>query len=338
MSVRAVSHFELHVENRAQAAGYLISAFGFVPVAERAEPGGDSLLLRHGPVRIVVSQGAAVERYLEEHGEGIADVAVVCDDVAAVHARAVAAGAEPLGPAAFRGPGGVRHSLIEAGSDPFADPTGPWRPLREDEDGDAAPSSGPSWRLDHVALCIESGTLRAMADFYDAVFDLERYSGEYVEVGGQAMDSIVVRHASANVTFTLVEPDASKKPGQLDDFLDRNSGPGVQHLAFEVQDILASVRACRERGVEFMHTPDSYYDLLAARMAGTDLAIAELRETGVLADRDEWGFLLQSFTRSPYDRKTLFYELIQRRGARGFGSANIRALYEAVERERVAGG
>jgi 4-hydroxymandelate synthase len=190
--------------------------------------------------------------------------------------------------------------------------------------------------LDHVAICLEAGTLADYADFYMDAFGLARYSSEYVEVGDQAMDSIVVRSPSGGITFTLVAPDAAKSAGQLGAFLGRNGGPGVQHLAFGVDEIIPAVNEYRDRGVEFLRTPDVYYDMLIERLVGLRDEIADLRAAQVLADRDEWGHLLQLFTRSPYERNTLFYELIQRRGARGFGSANIRALYEAVERDRLA--
>jgi 4-hydroxymandelate synthase len=149
------------------------------------------------------------------------------------------------------------------------------------------------------------------------------------------MDSIVVRSDSGSAILTLVAPDPGKEPGQLDNFLERNGGEGVQHLAFRTGEIITAVHECRERGVVFLDTPDSYYDMLGERLGGLHAQVEELRETKVLADRDEWGDLLQVFTRSPYPRNTLFFELIQRNGSRGFGSANIRALYEAVERDRL---
>jgi 4-hydroxymandelate synthase len=187
-----------------------------------------------------------------------------------------------------------------------------------------------------VAVCLEAGTLADYADFYLNAVGLVRYSSEYVEVGNQAMDSVVVRSMSGGITFTLLAPDAAKSPGQLDAFLGRNGGPGVQHLAFGVDEIIPTVNEFRGRGVEFLRAPRGYYDTLMERLVGLREELADLRAVDVLADRDEWGYLLQLFTRSPYERNTMFYELIQRRGARGFGSANIRALYKAVERDRLA--
>jgi 4-hydroxymandelate synthase len=206
-----------------------------------------------------------------------------------------------------------------------------WQPI-----ADRPPPRQYLTALDHVAVCVDAGTLAAVADFYTTAFGFERYSAEYVAVGDQAMDSVVIRSPGGGVTFTMLEPDPGRRPGQIDGFLSRNGGPGVQHLAFLVDEIVAAVREYRHRGAVFLRTPGAYYDALAGRMAGMREAIEDLRDTYVLADRDEWGYLLQLFTTSPYERDTLFYELVQRRGARGFGSANIRALYEAVERERLA--
>jgi 4-hydroxymandelate synthase len=314
---------------------YFVSAFGFGrvgdPVTGSAAADTRSVLLRQGEVRLVVTSGPQASAFLDAHGDGVADIALRCDDVDESLARAVAAGARVSrsfrGDPVVTGFGEVRHTLVSA-----ARPGGLWP---------ASPQSAPDpgariLRLDHVAVCVEGGTLGAHADYYRDALGLERYSSEYVAVGDKAMDSIVVRDAAEQVTFTLVAPDPGKNPGQLDAFLLRNGGPGVQHLAFLVDEIIPSVHELRARGVEFLDTPDAYYDLLAGRLGGMGEELARLRGTGVLADRDEWGYLLQLFTRSPHERNTLFYELIQRRGSRGFGSANIRALYEAVERDRLA--
>jgi 4-hydroxymandelate synthase len=187
--------------------------------------------------------------------------------------------------------------------------------------------------LDHVAVCVDSGTLAGCADFYTSGFGLPRYSSEYVEVGEQGLDSIVVRSPSGGITFTILEQDSMKKPGQIQGFLSRNDGPGVQHLAFLVDDIVSAIHEYGDRGIDFLRTPGPYYDMLTDRLPDIREEIADIRSVNVLADRDEWGYLLQLFTRSPYQRNTMFYELVQRRGARGFGGANIKALYEAVERD-----
>jgi 4-hydroxymandelate synthase len=226
--------------------------------------------------------------------------------------------------------GSVVHSLVAADGDRAEAPGGRrWVPV----DRQVAPGKRITL-LDHVAVCLTRGTLKQHADFYAQAFGMQYYSAESVDVGESSMDSIVVRSESGGVTFTLVAPAGREGTGQLDAYLERNGGPGVQHLAFLVDDIVTAVREAR--GVDFLDTPASYYDALAERFTGMREEIGELRATNVLADRDEWGYLLQLFTRSPHPRNTLFYELIQRRGSRGFGSNNIRALYEAVERDRLA--
>lgn len=349
-----IAYAELYVADDREASGFLVDSLGFVPLAVAGPATGThdrrSTVLRSGEVTLVVTQALApdtpVARYVERHGDSIADLAFGCDDVRSCFDRAVLAGAEALQAptpshragqdawfATVSGFGDIRHTLV-----PAADGDGAGL-LPPDRDWALLPAAtgrtGPRPLLDHVAVCLESGTLRSTAEFYEAAFDMPYYSSEYIEVGEQAMDSIVVRNAGGGITFTLIEPDDTRVPGQIDQFLSAHDGPGVQHLAFLVDDIVGSVRSLGDRGVAFLRTPGAYYDLLTERVGAMADAIEDLRETNVLADRDEWGYLLQIFTRSPYPRGTLFYEYIQRNGARGFGSSNIKALYEAVERQRA---
>jgi 4-hydroxymandelate synthase len=338
VAARAIEYVELYAGDQQSVVEYFVSRFGFSQVAESAVDEMHSALLRQGDVKLVVTAGPGTWKFIDAHGEGIADIALSCDDVAAACEAAAAAGATVT--RSFRGDpmvsgfGDVTHSLLPYTEHPgdLAHVNAKWTP------SPAAPArpAGRVLELDHVAVCLDGGTLERQADFYRDALGLRRYSSEYVAVGDQAMDSIVVRSPSGQVTFTLVAPDPTKNPGQLDGFLRRNGGPGVQHLAFLVDEIIPAVYEFRDRGVEFLNTPDTYYDMLAERFSGMGGEIGQLRTSNVLADRDEWGYLLQLFTRSPHERNTLFYELIQRRGSRGFGSANIRALYEAVERDRMA--
>jgi 4-hydroxymandelate synthase len=147
------------------------------------------------------------------------------------------------------------------------------------------------------------------------------------------MDSVVVQSPSQQVTFTLIEPDRDRQPGQIDDFLSWHAGAGVQHIAFATDDIVAAVGRLADHGVRFLGTPDTYYDALEARVGHLDAPLEELRRLGVLVDRDHWGQLLQIFTESMHVRRTLFLEIIERRGALTFGSGNIKALYAAKQRE-----
>ncbi|BCJ69499.1 4-hydroxyphenylpyruvate dioxygenase [Polymorphospora rubra] len=337
MTVQDIAYTELYTDDHAGAVDQFSSALGFLPVAESRDDTSTSTLLRQGDVKIVVTSGDAVAPFVDRHGAGIADIALSCDDVTATYTAALAAGAtvapKRFGVPAMAGFGEVVHSLVPTtATAPDARPAGRrWIALPPDAPG----TEGPARLLDHVAICLPGGTLDEYADRYTATLGLTRYSSAYVAVGEQGMDSIVVRSGSGRVIFTLVAPDPAKQPGQLDRFLERNVGPGVQHLAFLVDDIITAVGDYGQRGVEFLTTPASYYDALADRLPAKAGHVDRLRGAQVLADIDEWGYLLQRFTRSPYERNTLFFELIQRQGSRGFGSANIRALYEAVERDRL---
>jgi 4-hydroxymandelate synthase len=338
VAAQDIEYVELYTADDRSVIEYFVSSFGFKRTAECIGNGSRSCLLRQGTVQLVITSGKGTEEFLEAHGEGVADIAFACDDVVADRDRAVANGASVLtsdpGGRVVSGFFGVRHTLVTRRASQAAPPGRTWVPVAENPPRPAAHIQ----LLDHVAVCVEAGTLADCADFYGSGFGLPRYSSEYIQVGDQAMDSIVVRSPSGGVTFTILEQDQDKKPGQIEAFLSRNGGSGVQHLAFGVDDIVSAVRGYRERGIDFLQTPGTYYDMLAERFPDMRTDIEDLRETDVLADRDEWGYLLQLFTRSPYKRNTMFYELVQRRGARGFGSSNIKALYEAVERDGLAAG
>lgn len=339
MAVHDVEYIELYTSKKKSVVDYFVSSMGFRQTAEAVGTDRSSALLRQGSVQLIVTTGPATWEFLGSHGDGIADIALACDDVAQSAQSAEAAGATVTASAmdtrTIAGFGSVVHTLVPRTPRSALGPrTGfDWNAL---PDASSGPSTGRIQLLDHIAICVEGGSLATYDAFYRDAFGLSRYSSEYVDVGEHAMDSVVMRSSSGRVTFTLVAPDQRKGTGQLDAFLERNHGPGVQHLAFLVESIVPVVHEFQDRGVEFLTVPDSYYDGLVERLPGLRAEIDVLRSARVLADRDEWGDLLQLFSRSPHERNTLFYELIQRRGSRGFGSGNIRALYEAVERDRLA--
>lgn len=337
MSSQSILHIELYTSDLEGTRDRFVRQLGFTQVADSSDASRTSVYLRQGDVRLILTTGPATTAFVDEHGDGVADIALVCDDVPAVCHASERAGARVTtadGVPVVSGFGSVSHTLVTSGS-ADSDRLPHHRVWRTGASA-PAPASGSIRILDHVAICVAAGTLRRIADFYGEVFGMPRYSSEYVDLDSQGMDSIVVRSGSGGVTFTLVSPDPSKpEAGQLDAFLERNAGPGVQHLAFQVDDIIGSVGRLQQQEVEFLATPGMYYDALAARLPDLTDNINALRATGVLADRDEYGDLLQIFTRSPFERNTLFFELIQRKGSRGFGSRNIRALYEAVERDRL---
>jgi 4-hydroxyphenylpyruvate dioxygenase len=195
--------------------------------------------------------------------------------------------------------------------------------------------SGP-WllELDHVALSVPAGELDRIIELYVNTLDLKVTHEENIVTQYSAMNSKVVQNSSGTVRFPIMEPGLGQRKSQIEEFLKYNNGPGVQHLAFSCKDIIESVRTFRRSGAEFLVTPSAYYDMLSGRIGDLNRDVALLRELNILVDRDEWGYLLQIFSKPITGRPTLFFELIQREGARGFGSGNIRALFDAVEKEQ----
>ncbi|MEV7169065.1 4-hydroxyphenylpyruvate dioxygenase [Streptomyces sp. NPDC093224] len=342
-----IAHVESYVADLASAAAELTDRYGFRAVARAASDEAESLLLRQGRISLVLTRALSPHhpgaRYVLAHGDGVADIALSVPDVSAVFDEAVSRGAVPLAVphrgadgrtrAVIAGFGDVVHTLVEP--DPAGLPAG-FTPLPD------APAADPEGELleelDHFAICLPAGELSRTVEFYTRVLGFRMIFQELIRVGAQAMDSKVVQSASGEVTLTLIEPDTGRESGQIDRFLAEHGGAGVQHIAFASRDIVRAVGALRERGVEFLSVPDAYYTMLAARLDLARHSTGELQRISVLVDEDHDGQLFQIFTRSTHPRRTLFHEVIERFGARTFGNGNIKALYEAVEAERLGAG
>jgi 4-hydroxymandelate synthase len=278
--------------------------------------------------------------YVQAHGDGVADIALATPDARGAFAEAVRRGARPVArPAAvdgivtasIAGFGDIVHTFVERTASPAGRRVLPgFTPT----DRPAAEDTGVAV-LDHFAVCLEGGQLDPTVEFYERVLDFRMIFEEKIVVGRQSMNSKVVQSVSGTVTLTLIEPDMTRDPGQIDEFLKNHGGAGVQHIAFTTSDIVASIRAMKARGVEFLNTPGAYYDLLGERIELDRHSIPGLRELNILADEDHDGQLFQIFARSTHPRGTFFMEVIERAGARTFGAGNIKALYEAVEAERL---
>lgn len=339
MNMHRVAYAEFHVEDARKTADQLVCGYGFriEPGYRRPAGGGpalDSVLLVQGGVRLVLTgasgapAGHPVAEYVERHGDGVAVIGVLCDDARAACADAISRGArlvdaDETAIALF---GDVAMRFVQA-DDPV---------LADSEPPDPDAPGGPFEAIDHVAVCVPSGELEPTAQFCEQALGLRRIFSEYIEVGAQGMDSTVVQSGSGEVTFTLLEPTAGRRPGQINAFLAAHEGAGVQHLALRTDDIARAVRAFSSREVDFLTTPGEYYDALEARLGPTDIPLETLRELNVLVDQDHGGQLFQIFAGSVHPRRTYFFELIERRGASTFGTANIKALYEAIERRQAA--
>jgi 4-hydroxymandelate synthase len=353
MNLIDVDHIEMFVGDAAQAARSMCQSYGFRVYGaggpETGLEGQRSFLLGQGRVRVLLTSGLRADHpasaYVARHGDGVAVIAFGTDDVAAAFAETVAAGAGPVQPphtyerdgavvatAEVTGFGDVTHRLIQR--------TGSKREFLPGAiamfDGVTDDPEDLLGIIDHAAVCVPAGELPSTVRFYRDVFGFDMIFEEYIEVGAQGMFSQVVQSNSGGITLTLIQPDISRRPGQIDDFLAWHDGAGVQHVAYTTRDIVRAVRTFAERGVQFAVTPSSYYEMLTSRLGEIDVPAAELAPLGILVDRDHWGQMYQIFATSTHIRRTYFVELIDRHGAKTFGTSNIPALYAAKERELAA--
>ncbi|GAA2109559.1 4-hydroxyphenylpyruvate dioxygenase [Kitasatospora saccharophila] len=329
MTVPGIAYTELYVEDAHKYAARLRDDWGFtLSEPAGAAPGTTRLVAHQGSIRVLLTSAVEAEHpvaaWVRRHGDGVAVIALRHAD--AVAAAAAAERALDAGGGCLDGAGTVSGfgdlALRFVGAEDLL-PAG------------ELPGEGALLSLDHVAVVVPGGQLEPAVEWAVRGLGFREVFREYVEVGDQAMDSRVVQSPCGTVTFTLLEPDTSRAAGQIDGFLESHGGAGVQHLAYATESITAAVRELAARGVAFLSTPGAYYEQLESRLGPTAIPVAELRDTHVLVDRDHGGELFQIFARSTHPRRTFFLELVERRGAGSFGTANIKALYEAVERERA---
>ncbi|QKN67399.1 4-hydroxyphenylpyruvate dioxygenase [Amycolatopsis sp. WAC 01375] len=329
-----IDQVEMYVADLEAAATGWRDRYDFSVVTTDRSEDHRSVTLRHAAITLVLTEPLSDRHpgatYLQTHGEGVADIALRTPDVAAAFAAAVKGGAEPIREPEKRGDsvvtatvsgfGDVVHTLIQSDA------------TEEAVRGEGGVELG---EIDHFAVCLDAGDLGPTVAFYERALGFKQIFEEHIVVGAQAMNSTVVQSLSGAVTLTLIEPDKTADPGQIDDFIKEHHGSGVQHIAFTSPDAVTAVKELSARGVEFLKTPDTYYDMLGERIELETHSLDDLRETKLLADEDHGGQLFQIFTASTHPRKTIFFEIIERQGAGTFGSSNIKALYEAVELERT---
>ncbi|MFF4410693.1 4-hydroxyphenylpyruvate dioxygenase [Streptomyces sp. NPDC001404] len=355
------------VGNAKQAAHYYSVAFGMKLVAYSGPENGSretaSYVLESGSARFVFTtvikpaseRGRFLAAHVAEHGDGVVDLAIEVPDARAAYAYAVEHGATGLQEpqeirdehgtvvlASIATYGKTRHTLVER-----SDYTGPYLPGFVA----AAPIVEPGTRpggvgvsptryfqaIDHCVGNVELGKMDEWVGFYNNVMgftNMKEFVGDDIATEYSALMSKVVADGTRKVKFPLNEPAIAKKKSQIDEYLEFYNGPGVQHIALATNDIVATVRAMRAAGVQFLDTPDTYYDTLGEWAGETRVPVETLRELKILVDRDEDGYLLQIFTKPVQDRPTVFFEMIERHGSMGFGKGNFKALFEAIEREQ----
>jgi 4-hydroxyphenylpyruvate dioxygenase len=347
------------VGNATQTAHFYQSAFGMELIAYSGPEHGNrdhkAFVLRSGSARFVVKGGVSPDSPLLEHqrrhGDGVVDLALEVPDVDKCIAHARTAGATVLEEphdltdehgtvrnAAIAAYGETRHTLIDRSAY-----TGPYLPGFVARTSSYVPRPGAPKRIfqaiDHCVGNVELGRMDEWVSFYNRVMgfvNMAEFVGDDIATDYSALMSKVVANGNHRVKFPLNEPAIAKKKSQIDEYLEFYEGPGVQHLALATNDIVASVQALRAEGIEFLDTPDSYYDdpALRERIGHVRVPIEVLKEHRILVDRDEDGYLLQIFTKPVGDRPTVFFEMIERHGSLGFGIGNFKALFEAIEREQ----
>jgi 4-hydroxyphenylpyruvate dioxygenase len=353
LPINGTDYVELYVGNCKQAAHFYQTAFGFQPLAYAGLETGlkdrESYVVQQGKIRLVLTSplrgGSVIGRHIDRHGDGVKVVALWVDDATQAYRETVGRGAEPyLAPTIEHDQHGqvVRSGIYTYGETVHLfverkNYRGVFLPGYRAWEPHYRPAEVGLRYVDHMVGNVGWNEMNRWVDFYARVmgfaqlvsFDDKDISTEYT-----ALMSKVMSNGNGRIKFPINEPAEGKKKSQVEEYLDFYDGPGVQHLAVATDNIIETVTALHARGVEFLRVPASYYDTVLERVGDIDEDLKPLQELGILIDRDEEGYLLQIFTRPIEPRPTLFFEIIQRKGAKSFGKGNFKALFEAIEREQ----
>ena len=348
---------ELYVGNAKQAAFYYMAAWGFQPLAYRGLETGSkdtvSYVLRQDKITIVLTspleKDGPINEHINKHGDGVKVVALWVDDATKSYKETTARGAESYmepvtredkdGKVVFSGIhtyGETVHDFVErsAYNGIFLPGYKAWNPLYKAE------PTGLKF-IDHMVGNVGWNEMNKWCEFYGKVMgfaQLVSFDDKDISTDYTALMSKVMSNGNGRIKFPINEPAEGKKKSQIEEYIDFYNGAGVQHIALATDNIIETVTALRNRGVEFLYVPEVYYDTVLDRVGEIDEDLAPLKELGILIDRDDEGYLLQIFTKPVLDRPTMFFEIIQRKGAQSFGKGNFKALFEAIEREQESRG
>jgi 4-hydroxyphenylpyruvate dioxygenase len=348
-----IHHIELYVNNAKQAAHYYQTVFGFEVTAYSGLETGvrdrASWLLEQGNIRMVLTSpltgDSPIAEHCRVHGDGVRDIAMAVKNVYTAYEECIKRGARSVTePREVRDDNGVViHAAIATYGDTIhslIDSSGYnglfWPGFMERTSRISTEPVGIEY-IDHCVGNVELGKMNDWVGFYRDVLGFSQYihfDDNDIATEYSALMSKVMAGGRGRIKFPINEPAKGKKKSQIEEYLDFYGGPGVQHVAMLTGDILDTVSRLQEKGVEFLTVPTSYYQTLIERVGKIDERVEDLERLGILVDRDEEGYLLQIFTKPVSDRPTLFFEIIQRKGARGFGIGNFKALFEAIEREQ----
>ncbi len=357
LPINGTDHIEFYVGNAKQAAFYYRTAFGYQLIAYAGPETGvrdhASYVLQQGKIRLVLTTPMhpdnPISEHIKQHGDGVKVLALWVDDATKAWEETTKRGAksamEPrrltdqhgeVVMSAIHTYGETIHTFVER-----KNYSGAFLPGYEPMTDDYKTTPVGLLYVDHCVGNVELGKMNEWVKFYEDVmgfkllltFDDEDISTEY-----SALMSKVMSNGNGYIKFPINEPAQGKKKSQIEEYLDFYHGAGVQHIAVATNDILSTVAELRRRGVQFLQVPNSYYEDLLDRVGAIDEDLDSLRALNILVDRDDEGYLLQIFTKPVEDRPTVFYEIIQRKGARSFGKGNFKALFESIEREQARRG
>ena len=357
LPIKGTDYVEFYVGNAKQAAHYYAHLFGFDIQGYLGPETGHkekaSYLLGQNDIRFVLTSAldpeSPISEHVHRHGDGVKDIAMAVDDAAASFEETTTRGATPVQEPTVHGDddgqivtatiatyGDTVHTFVER-----SDYDGLFFPGFEAWDNafwDAPTSTGLKY-VDHCVGNVYEGDMDTYVDYYAETmgfYNMLQFTDQDISTEYSALMSKVMANGDEKIKFPINEPAEGKKKSQIEEYLEFYRGPGVQHIALATDDIINSVHELRRRGVEFLHVPDTYYDrgVLTERVGTINESIDDLEELGILVDRDPDGYLLQIFTKPVQDRPTVFFEIIQREGARSFGAGNFKALFKAMEREQ----
>jgi 4-hydroxyphenylpyruvate dioxygenase len=354
LNLKGIDYIEFYVGNVRQATHFYRTALGFTPVAysglETGTRDRTSIVINQRNIWFVLtgalSSDSPITDHLKLHGDGVKDIAFSVDDAASAFHETVKRGAtavmEPtvfetdqgrMTKATIAAYGDTLHSFIQREGFDHS-----FLPGYQQVRGPASDVEAGLAAIDHIAISLPPGQLDNWVGFYKQVMGFNLSHQEDVATEYSAMNSKVVQNKSGRIKFPMMEPAPGKRKSQIEEYLDFYEGPGAQHVAMISADIMSAVRTLRGNNIDFLQTPRTYYEALPDRVGKVEEELDTLRELGILIDRDKWGYLMQVFTKPLLSRPTVFFEVIQRKGARGFGGGNIKALFEAVERDQAERG
>ncbi|MDX1439797.1 MAG: 4-hydroxyphenylpyruvate dioxygenase [Rubricoccaceae bacterium] len=354
LPINGTDYVEFYVGNAKQAAHFYQSAFGFQLIGYRGPETGHrdaaSYLLKQDKIRFVfttpIKSGNSIADHIYKHGDGVKDIALWVDD-----ARSAFEEVTKRGAVAIREPEVLKDEhgeIVLSAMGTYGDTIHTFVE-RKNYNGLFMPGFEPYensyWRpepvglkyVDHCVGNVHLGDMNKYVDYYSETMgfrNLLHFTDKAISTEYSSLMSKVMSNGNERIKFPINEPAQGKKKSQIDEYLEFYDGAGVQHIAMATDDILSTVSQLRNRGVQFLTVPTTYYEELQSRVGKIDEPVDELAELGILVDRDPDGYLLQIFTKPVEDRPTLFYEIIQRKGARTFGEGNFKALFEAIEREQ----